>query len=342
MRKSPWLALAVLTCACASASGTEPAPEDLGAVSEPILGGYNDDADTAVMAIIDVTRHALCSGALIAPNVVLTARHCVSTLSGGEYIDCADTTFGPVGAASSFFATTNATVDQAHSAELAVDEILGVSASGDKLCGSDLALLVLHESVPAAKARPYLPRVDSAPAPNEAYHAIGFGATDGGGSAAGRRRRRDGLAVSCVDASCATEITAGEWAGGGATCLGDSGGPALDAQGRIIGVTSRGGTSCESSVYSGVVRQWLADSVIYAAKKGGYAAPEWTAGPIAVLPAATASPGGATSEPNGSSGAQRPASSGGCAVSCGGSSGDRGGLGVVVAAALALILSRRR
>src|SRR5689334_21000280 len=52
----------------------------VGQVSEPIVGGSTDSEHDAVLAIALVTRkeEALCSGSSIAPNLVLTARHCVA------------------------------------------------------------------------------------------------------------------------------------------------------------------------------------------------------------------------------------------------------------------------
>ena len=62
------LAAAALTTACA-------APE-VSTTAQPIINGTPDDADPAVVAIVDATGRLICSGTLIAPHVVLTAAHC--------------------------------------------------------------------------------------------------------------------------------------------------------------------------------------------------------------------------------------------------------------------------
>src|SRR5262249_53936196 len=102
--------LAALAIGCSASS--EPTSENLGAAEEQIAGGYVDMSDTAVVGIYDYSVGALCSGSLIAPNVVLTARHCVSPVlnevQGG--VSCQTTTFGGLHAASSFFVTTKYTV----------------------------------------------------------------------------------------------------------------------------------------------------------------------------------------------------------------------------------------
>src|SRR3954466_2710333 len=69
----------------------------VGQVSEPIVGGATDSEHVAVLAIALVTRReeALCSGSLIAPNLVLTARHCVA-VTASEQVQCGSSTFGQI------------------------------------------------------------------------------------------------------------------------------------------------------------------------------------------------------------------------------------------------------
>src|SRR5205823_3996814 len=98
-------------------------------------------------------------------------------------------------------------------------------------------------------------------APGESYHVVGFGAVDGAGDGAGLRRRSDEQPIACVGVGCGgAELAAGEWLGGAGSCHGDSGGPALDAGGRVIGIDSRGGAECTPAVFSGFDRwgPWLA------------------------------------------------------------------------------------
>src|SRR5262249_6333011 len=152
------------------------------------------------------------------------------------------TTFGPLLLPDSFRVTTG---DVAFLASKYVREAIGVPGDDPHLCGQDVALLVLDEPVHADEATPLIPRVDSAITKGDAYSAVGLGATDGAGPASGIRRRRDGLVVSCVGGGCTfTLARPAEWIGDHGVCAGDSGGPALDDAGRVIGVTSRGLAEC--------------------------------------------------------------------------------------------------
>ena len=55
----------------------------------------------------------------------------------------------------------------------------------------------------------------------------------------------------------ALKVLKPEFAGDEATCQGDSGGPALDMQGRVVGITSRGGADCSMSI-----RPWWRRSTV--------------------------------------------------------------------------------
>jgi hypothetical protein len=278
MRPLPVMLLLLAVGGCAPEAAP---PMHLGRARLPIAGGYEDPDDTAVVAVFHVPSQSLCSGTLIAKNLVLTARHCVSLVSGGPTVDCSESAVGAPFDAAGFLVTTATTVDAGSVGEHFVAQVIVPADGDDRLCGRDVAALVLEEAVDAARAEPLELRLDEELVVDDLYSAIGYGATDDLGNGAGVRRRRDDLQVICLGAGCdMTEVFASEWVGSGGVCSGDSGGPALDATSRVVGVTSRGEKGCGLTIYGSTVSwsDWIRDAGVCAAGAGLYPPPGWTAG----------------------------------------------------------------
>lgn len=330
------------------------------AAALPIRGGFDDTEDTAVVGIQLVG--GTCTGSLIAPDVVLTAQHCVASV---PRMITPDAVFGPLRSVLTVFISTRSPLSQQRSDFHAVARIL-IPPGPRTLFGQDIALLVLSEPVPPSEATPIAPRLDLPPTAGEVYSAVGYGATQSLGTDNGRRRRRDERVVRCVAGGC---YDGGghpdEWIGDDGPCDGDSGGPALDRNGRVIGVQVRGGVNCVSPTYTLVssYAAWMRSELLDIARASGRAPPSWTtqgasdrdagdgsasdASALADAPTRTDAPAAGVDGPRGASadaGATSPsaASGGGCGVAPGDGSASRP-WGALVALVVALAaVSRAR
>jgi len=266
---------ACLALACSAGGRVDDALEQ---VASEISGGQPDSVDTNVFLLVSQRGNAgvaLCTASLIAPNLLITARHCVSEVSE-ERVTCGKTTTGALFPVSALIAANAPSVNTA-SVPFRVAAV-SVPNSGREICGYDLALLTLATNVPASVATPLVPRIDREVTRGEPYSAVGYGLDSGGDAGTGGLRRvRAGLKVACTPGTCGEESQATEFVGEAGICAGDSGGPALDARGKLVGVVSRSGTDCAHPVYGSLAswKSWLSQVAEQAAEQGKYSAPFW-------------------------------------------------------------------
>lgn len=290
-RLLPFALVAVAACA-----PSEPSEPVFRTAEQPIKGGYTETDMPNVVGVVN-TDGGICSGSLILPNLVLTARHCVSNVS--QQILCGSAPVGALKPAGKFFVTTKYQLTQNPADYHAVSKVIGLPGTSD-ICGYDQALLQLADNVDPAEAEPLVPRVDTELHQDDEYYAVGYGGTNDAGSGVGTRRRRDGLFVTCFGDLCPPSLAEPtEWVGDTGICGGDSGGPALDLQGRVVGVTSRGAANCDSPVYGSLLgwADWLKEKAAAAAADGGYDPPPWVLG-APTDPAYYAPIGDACSDPS--------------------------------------------
>jgi MYXO-CTERM domain-containing protein len=281
-------------------------------VSQPISGGVVDSNETAVFAMAvrrGTDNLSLCTATLIERNLFLTARHCL--VETARVVVCDESQFKDPQAPLAIVLLNATELDEAalKSAPVFHGTALYLPSS-HQVCGADIALVETQEQVPSSVAVPLAPRLTKAAQLGELYVAVGYGGTNDQGLGSGIRRSRQDLRVLCFGPQCSDSVAESEFLGQVGTCEGDSGGPALDSDGNVLGVLSRGGADCTTPIY-GSTAAWaklIADAARSAAQHGGYAPPSWTSGTFPTNPTMpTPSPSGA------GGGSAMLAGSGGCA-----------------------------
>lgn len=251
----------------------------LEATEQEIRGGQVDEERTGVVGMVIQQGWAGggCSGSLIAPNLVLTAQHCIAP-TPTQGVACGFSNFGEPFDEDQIYVTTR--TEFPRFGYYSVSEIV-IPEDGTGFCGRDIALMILSQNVPSSEALPIRPRLEEPVSVGERFTAAGYGHI-GDGSGAGVRRsisnRRvvcEGFGNGCQDNN--QGIYTNEWVGNDGTCQGDSGGPALDQDEQVIGVLSRGPEGCQYPVYTDVIRYapWIREVSIRAAMSGGYEPPSW-------------------------------------------------------------------
>lgn len=273
-----WAARPLLLAAGLTACGGELPSQPLAEATQEIAGGELDQTHEAVFALYTLFHDGAvggCTASLIAPNLLLTARHCVSPSEGGDRVICGAATFDDAVPGDQVISTNDAVPGRQSPTFRGAS--VRVPSEGVDTCGFDIALITLAEAIPNDVAEPAIPRIDREVEEGEAYTAVGYGVDENGDPNEGRMLLED-LNVECSPGACGGRgIQSTEFMGETGVCSGDSGGPALDADGKVIGVVSRGSDPCATPIY-GTVFAWrdlIVETALDAAALGGYDPPFW-------------------------------------------------------------------
>ena len=225
------------------------AGEPTGTATQAVIGGELSPAEQDGVVLLRTDRDtavSVCSGSLLAPNLVMTARHCITARYPEDDIHCnSDGTLdlpsgGQLGAPARpadvhvFTGTRVSTTDVFPDGVPAANGTTIVTTDGPSVCRDDLALVVLDRAldlplVPLDVAKPI--KV------GDRVTTVGYGLTELS-SATERysaRHQRTDLKVQYVGTLPNTFVLSRS------VCKGDSGGPALDsATGAVLGVYSLG------------------------------------------------------------------------------------------------------
>ena len=211
---------------------------------EPILFGVPTGLkDDAVLRLSSPS--GMCSAALVAPNLVVTARHCVAVVEREAGLACNPdgTSANNKGLITRDFQPSEIAVYVGPGNSVPSPVVFGkqfFSTGSQTVCRNDLTFVLLSKALDAV---PILPiRMTRQTNVGEKMSVVGFGQTEHLGDLV-LRRRRDGLTVLRVGpnrfSSAADQAVEGTFVVGQGPCQGDSGGPALsDATGAIAGVYS--------------------------------------------------------------------------------------------------------
>jgi hypothetical protein len=242
--------------ACGAAACSSPATEITASEEQPVLGGTDSGPDedmvVEVISKSDTVSHT-CTGTLLAPNVVITARHCVANFSDATFSCTSD---GEL-VAGSKGGMMGPLLDPGRISIRVGTHVRGTTAvavgrkifatQATSICRNDIAIVVLATELTDLPIAPV--RTGRGNFIGEQLRVVGYGVDDA--STIDNRHTRSGLKIAQIGSSqfnanpdpvpSRTFVTEGP-----SLCIGDSGGPAFADSGAVTGVWSQVVGDCKA------------------------------------------------------------------------------------------------